>query len=79
LNSETTETAGVASVKAEFNIAKKALEKYERILGPNPEAAEDVRQLGEKLRLAEEEKSSLKLQLHEAEEVRFSPSCGGVS
>lgn len=50
-------------------MAKTALEKYERILGPNPEAAEDVRKLGEQLERAEQEKSRLKLQLQEAEEV----------
>lgn len=50
-------------------MAKTALEKYERILGPNPEATEDVRKLGEQLERAEQEKSRLKLQLQEAEEV----------
>jgi E3 ubiquitin-protein ligase BRE1 len=45
------------------------LEQYERVLGPNPEAAEDVRELGEKLKHAEEEKLCLSLQLQEAEEV----------
>ena len=52
-----------------MEIAKKALEKYERTFGPNVEAAEDVRQLAEKLRQAEQENSTLTIQLQEAEEV----------
>ena len=44
-----------------------ALEKYERILGPNADAAEDVQQLALKLEIVEKEKAALQLQLSEAE------------
>lgn len=43
------------------------MEKYQRILGPDPEAAEDVRQLAEKLESADKDNKTLKLQLEESE------------
>lgn len=44
-----------------------SLAKYERVLGPNADSAQDVRQLGEKLELADKENQSLRLQLSESE------------
>ncbi|ORY33397.1 BRE1 E3 ubiquitin ligase-domain-containing protein [Naematelia encephala] len=52
---------------AELAAAKRALSRYERVLGPNPEAAEDVTALSERLQMLEKEKRDLSLQLSEAE------------
>ena len=57
----------VAEVQAELESTKVALAKYETVFGPNPEASEGVRELGEKLRSAVEERSTLQLKLSEAE------------
>ena len=64
-----TEVTDAVAANAELEIAKKALAKYERILGSNPEAAEDVRELAQRLQSAEDAKSKLELQLREAEEA----------
>lgn len=59
----------VSSVRAKLEILKKTLLKYERILGPDPAVAEDIKALGRKLKEADEERSQLRLQLEQAEEV----------
>lgn len=41
--------------------------KYEKILGPNPEATDDVKALAEQLSKSEAERTSLELKLQEAE------------
>ncbi|WRT70184.1 uncharacterized protein IL334_007178 [Kwoniella shivajii] len=51
----------------ELEGAKRALARYERVLGPNPEASEDVRQLAEQLDEREKERKGLELKLSEAE------------
>jgi E3 ubiquitin-protein ligase BRE1 len=52
---------------AELEDTRRTLAKYQRILGPNPEAAEDVRQLAERLETADKDNKTLRLQLEEAE------------
>jgi E3 ubiquitin-protein ligase BRE1 len=59
----------VGSVKADLEVTKAALDKYERVFGPNPSVAEDVKQLAQKLRVAEDERERLKLELSTAEDV----------
>lgn len=63
-------TSDVETVRAELEVLRTTLAKYEHVLGPNPDAAEDVKELGQKLQEAEAERSKLKLQLEQAEEVR---------
>jgi E3 ubiquitin-protein ligase BRE1 len=46
---------------------RRTLAKYQRILGPNAEAAEDVRQLAERLETADKDNKTLRLQLEESE------------
>ena len=54
-------------IRTELDDVRRSLEKYQRILGPDPEAAEDVRQLAEKLESADKDNKTLKLQLEESE------------
>lgn len=53
--------------QVELQGVRKTLARYERILGPDPTAAEDVQHLAKKLEEAEKDKRSLQLQLSEAE------------
>ncbi|WVF72955.1 E3 ubiquitin-protein ligase BRE1 [Kwoniella sp. CBS 6097] len=53
--------------RTELEGAKRALARYERVLGPNPEATEDVKQLAKRLEDAEKERKGLELKLSEAE------------
>lgn len=54
----------------ELEAARRALAKYERILGPHPEGTDDVRHLGEQLAKSETQRTALELKLSEAEAVR---------
>jgi E3 ubiquitin-protein ligase BRE1 len=45
------------------------LDKYERVLGPNPDAAGDLTALAQRLEAADKDKAALQLQLGEAEAV----------
>jgi E3 ubiquitin-protein ligase BRE1 len=54
-------------LRAKLESVRISLAKYERVLGPNADSAEDVRQLGERLEQADKEKRTLQLQLSEAE------------
>jgi len=62
--------ASETEVKTESHAARRALAKNERNLGPTPDAAEDLRQLGERSAQSDEEKATLRLKLAEAEAVR---------
>ncbi|ORX40542.1 BRE1 E3 ubiquitin ligase-domain-containing protein [Kockovaella imperatae] len=55
------------SLQADLEAARRTLSRYERVLGPNPEAVEDIQQLAQKLDAADKENAKLKLQLSEAE------------
>lgn len=52
---------------ADLEELRRTLARYQRILGPDPEAAEDVRQLAERLESADKDNKTLRLQLEEAE------------
>lgn len=65
LTSQTEES--VRSSGADLDELRRNLTRYQRILGPNPEAAEDVRQLAERLESADKDNKTLRLQLEEAE------------
>ena len=56
-----------ASSGPDLEESRRTLAKYQRILGPNPEAAEDVRQLAERLEVADKDNKTLRLQLEESE------------
>jgi hypothetical protein len=64
---------GDTELRTELVRARRALAQYERVLGPNPEAAEDVKLLASRLEALETERASLALQLGEAEAVRHVP------
>lgn len=51
----------------ELSSLRQSIARYERILGPDPTAAEDVQHLAAKLEQAENDKRSLQLQLSESE------------
>lgn len=53
--------------RVELDDLRRSLAKYERVLGPNADAATDVRVLGEKLEQADKDTRSLELRLSEAE------------
>jgi E3 ubiquitin-protein ligase BRE1 len=53
--------------EAELEETRRTLARYQRVLGPNPEAAEDVRQLAERLESADKDNKTLRLQLEESE------------
>jgi E3 ubiquitin-protein ligase BRE1 len=59
-----------SDARVELDKAQRALEQYERVLGPNPEAAEDISVLAKRLEKVIQEKSTLELKLGEAEAVR---------
>jgi len=59
----------VGTVRADLEVTKAALDKYERVFGPNPSVAEDVKELAQRLRHAEEERARLQLELSTAEDV----------
>ncbi|OCF38081.1 E3 ubiquitin-protein ligase BRE1 [Kwoniella heveanensis BCC8398] len=65
--SESAAAAAEIESRTELEGAKRALARYERVLGPNPEAAEDVKELARKLETAEKERKGLELKLSEAE------------
>ena len=56
-----------SNADADIASLRVTLGKYERILGPDAEAASDVRELASKLEAAEKESTALRLQLSEAE------------
>ena len=53
--------------RVELESAKRALSRFERILGPDADAAEDVKQLAQRLETSDKENASLRLQTAEAE------------
>ncbi|WVQ84645.1 E3 ubiquitin-protein ligase BRE1 [Cryptococcus sp. DSM 104549] len=55
--------------RAQLEGAWRKIAEYEKVLGPNATAAEDVRLLGEKLEEKEKERAGLALKLAEAEEA----------
>jgi len=59
----------VGTVRADLEVTKAALDKFERVFGPNPSVAEDVKELAQKLRHAEEDREKLQLELSTAEDV----------
>ncbi|WWD19675.1 E3 ubiquitin-protein ligase BRE1 [Kwoniella shandongensis] len=56
-----------SKARTELESVRRTLAKYEKVLGPNPDAAEDVRQLATRLEEKETERASLELKLSEAE------------
>lgn len=56
--------------KTELQAARRALERYERILGPHSKAADGNRELGDRLVQSDKERAKLELKLCEAEAVR---------
>lgn len=67
VSSDTAAAKSETEVRTELESAKRLLARYERILGPNPEAAEDVRYLSQQLEKKEKERASLEMRLEEAE------------
>ncbi|RSH91929.1 hypothetical protein EHS25_009299 [Saitozyma podzolica] len=67
--SQTTDTTAQAEGEArvELEKARRALDKYELVLGPNPDAAGDITALAQRLEAADKDKAALQLQLGEAE------------
>lgn len=57
------------AIRIELERLHRLVAQYERVLGSDPAAAEDVVQLGAKLQVSDKEISSLRLQLSEAESV----------
>lgn len=57
------------SMWTELEAARRALHKYERVLGPNPEVADDIRHLGDRIAQSDKERATLELKLSEAEAV----------
>ena len=57
----------VQDARVELQGVRQSLARYERILGPDTSAAEDVQHLATKLEEAEKDKRTLQLQLSEAE------------
>jgi hypothetical protein len=55
----------------ELEKARRALDKYELVLGPNPDAAGDITALAQRLEAADKDKAALQLQLGEAEAVSW--------
>ncbi|KIR53461.1 E3 ubiquitin-protein ligase BRE1 [Cryptococcus gattii Ru294] len=67
VSSDTATGRSETEVRAELESAKRLLAGYERILGPNPEVAEDVKYLSQQLEKKEKERASLEMRLEEAE------------
>lgn len=60
--------AAETAVRTELESAKRLLQKYQRVLGENPEVADDVKQLAARLEEETEVKRKLELKVAEAEE-----------
>jgi E3 ubiquitin-protein ligase BRE1 len=70
------ENPSEASARAELEKAQRALAKFERILGPDPAAAEDAVRLAKQLEAADTEISTLRLKLDTAEAVSLARDSG---
>lgn len=68
-SSDSEAASSETSLRAELEAARRTIAKYERILGPESEAQEDVKVLGQKLEQADKERTALQMSLSQAELV----------
>lgn len=59
----------LAEVRAELEVTRASLAKYEKVLGPNPDVSTEVKSLAERVKEIEQNRDRLQLQLSQADEV----------
>lgn len=65
-----------SKARVELQEAKVLLKNYERVLGPNASAAEDLQAMAQRLEALEAERKKLELCVKETDDVSFSVSFG---